>query len=187
MNLARGTAVWSDSVHRLHGYRPGQITPTGALTFDHQHADDLRGWVDAVHAGILGNRLIVHEHRLIDAIGEVQPVVMIARPVADGQGGIRQLCGFLLPTKVSWGSADDPTLHRGAAPLIPVLMDSFGVSEPAARVLLAARRPLAAWRTPEQEAFAEACDGPDYSLHRTLGDSMFPLAHLALETVELAA
>lgn len=186
-NISGGTAVWSDSVYRLHGYQPGQVRPSTALTFHHKHTDDLRSCVDALHAGMLANRLIVHEHRLVDAAGEVRPVVMIARPVTDGACGLRQFRGFLLPTSVDWNSADDPTRRRGAAPLVPVLMGSFGVSEPAARVLLAARRPLAAWRTPAQGAFAEANAGHGYSLRRTLEDSMFPLEHLTLGTVELAA
>ena len=186
-NIARGTAVWSESVHRLHGYRPGQVTPSGALTFDHLHPDDLHSCVDAVHAGMLANRLIVHEHRLVDASGEVRPVVMIARPVTDGEGQARRLCGFMLPTNLNWDSADNPTRRRGAAPLLPLLIESFEVTEPAARVLLAARRPLAAWRTSEQGAFVETFTSPGYDLRRTLEDSMFPLAHLALEPVELAA
>ena len=46
---------------------------------------------------------------------------------------------------------------------------------------------LAAWRTPAQGTFAAAntCHGD--SLRRTLEDSIFPLEHLTLETVELAA
>jgi hypothetical protein len=186
-NIARGIAVWSDSVYRLHGYRPAQVVPSATLAFAHKHADDLHGCVDAVHAGMLANRLIVHEHRILNTGGEVRPVVMIARPVTAGQGRDRQLCGFLLPTNASPNPADDPTRLRGSAPLIPVLMRAFGVSKPTAHVLLAARRPLAAWRTPDQEASAHTYTDPGDNLRRTLEDSMFPLQHLILETVELAA
>ena len=186
-NITRGTMIWSDSVFRLHGYQPGQVVPSAALGFAHQHADDLYGCVDALHAGMLANRLIVHEHRLVNSGGEVRPVVLIARPVVDGEGRGRQLCGLLLPANASPKTADDPTRLRGGAPLIPVLMRAFGVSRPTAHVLLAARRPLAAWRKPDQEALAHTYLDPGDNLRRTLEDSMFPLHHLTLETVELAA
>ena len=114
-------------------------------------------------------------------------MVLIARPVIDGEGRGRQLCGFLLPANANSKTADDPTRLRGAAPLIPVLMRAFGVSRPTAHVLLAARRPLAAWRKPDQEALAHTHPDPGDNLRRTLEDSMFPLQHLTLETVELAA
>jgi hypothetical protein len=179
--------IWSDSVFRLHGYQPNQVVSTAALAFAHQHADDLHGCVDALHAGMLANRLIVHEHRIVDSAGGVRPVLMIARAVMDDEGRGRQLCGFLLPTNANPNCPDDPTRLRGAAPLIPVLVRAFGVSKPAAHVLLAARRPLAAWRKPDQEASAHTYTDLGDNLRRTLEDSMFPLHHLALETVELAA
>jgi hypothetical protein len=187
--IAHGAAVWADSVYQLHGYQPGQIVASMALTFDHKHPEDLHGCVDAVHAGMLAGRLIVHEHRLVDARGQVQPVVLIARPVKDARGRVSDLCGFLLPTTTSLGPASDPTSLRGAASLIPLLMDAFQVSAAAARVLLAARRPLTARRTPQQQALARAYTGADHysDLRRTFEDSMFPLEHLTLEPIELAA
>jgi hypothetical protein len=187
--VVRGAAVWADSVYRLHGYQPGQIVVSMALTLDHKHPEDLHGCVDAVHAGMLAGRLIVHEHRLIDARGQVQPVVLIARPVKDAQGRVRDLCGFLLPTNTTLGPAGDPTSLRGSASLIPLLMDAFQVSAAAAQVLLAARRPLTARRTPQQRALAGAYTGTDHGsdLRRTLEDSMFPLEHLTLEPIERAA
>jgi hypothetical protein len=56
-------------------------------------------------------------------------------------------------------------------------------------VLLAARRPLTARRTPEQQVLARAYTGTDHGgdLRRTFEDIMFPLDHLTLERVELAA
>jgi hypothetical protein len=187
--IVRGAAVWADSVYQLHGYQPGQAIPSTALTFGHKHPEDLHGCVDAVHAGMLAGRLIVHEHRLIDARGQVQPVVMIARPVKDARGRVRDLSGFLLPTNTNLGPASDPTCGRGGASLIPLLMDAFQVSAAAARVLLAARRPLTARRTPQQQALARAYTGTDHgsNLRRTFEDGMFPLEHLILEPTELAA
>lgn len=187
-NIARGTAVWSDSVHRLHGYEPGAITPSSTLTFHHKHPDDLYGCIDALHAAMVSDGLVVHEHRLLDADEQVRSAVMVCRPVSDSRGRLRNLRGFLLPTDGGSGPGADDA--RGAqAPLAGLLMKAFGVGRPAAHVLLAARRPLTARRSSQQQDFARrhAAHGQTGDLRRTLADSLFPLEHLILEPLDLAA
>lgn len=186
-NIARGSAIWSESVYRLHGYQPGQVVATSALTFHHKHPDDLHGCVDALQLGMLTMRLIVNEHRLVDAQQQVRRVVMIARALTDGQGHTRNVHGFLLP--VDAGLADKHAAHKGSAPLVPVLMNAFQISEAAARVMLGCRRPLTARRTWQQQDFAQQyrANGSDGDLRRTLEDGMFPLDHLTLQVVNLAA
>lgn len=188
-NIARGTTVWSDSVYRLHGYRPGQIIPSSALAFHHKHRDDLYGCVDALHAGMVDDRLIVHEHRLVDAQGQTRTVVMIARPVGDGQGRVRNIRGFLLPVDPAQERDAGSSVRRGGVPLVRVLVDAFGVSEPAARVMLSSRRPMTARRDEQQQDFAQrhAVTGHGSDLRRILEDSLFPLEHLTLEALDLAA
>lgn len=186
-NIRHGTASWSDSVFRLYGYLPGQVTASTRLTFLRKHPEDLYGYVDALHAGMVLDRLIVHEHRVISADGHVRPVVAIARRVADGEGRVQQLRGFLLATPRPATTAPGPP--GPLVPLVPVLMHAFGVGEPAARVLHAARRPLTARRTQQQRAFARRypVTGPGDDLRRTLEDSLFPLEHLTADPVDLAA
>ena len=154
---ARRSVVWSGLVYRLHGYQPGSVTPSVALDLQHKHPDDLHGCVDALHAGMVTGRLVVHEHRLVDADGKMRPVVMVARSVNDGPGRVRQLHGFLLPTDTA-DTADTagtaPRRGRGAAPLIPVLRNAFPVGKPAAHLLLAARRSAVMWRTPSSRPYA---------------------------------
>ena len=186
-NIRHGAASWSDSVFRLHGHQPGQVTASTALAFRHEHPEDLYGYVDALHAGMVLDRLIVHEHRLVGANGRVRPVVTIARPVREGDGRVQQLRGLLLaafPLPPATAGTSGVTVA-----LVPVLMHAFGVGEPAAQVLLAARRPLTAWRSLEQRAFARRypVGGPGDDLRRTLEDSMFPLDHLTADPVDLAA
>ena len=152
-NIGRGSAIWSESVYRLHGYEPGQVVATSALTFHHKHPEDLHECVDALQVGMLTQRLIVHEHRIVDAQQQVRPVVMIARAVTDDRGHARNLRGFLLP--VDSRLADEDTAHRGSAPLVPLLMKAFQVSEAAARVMLGCRRPLTARRSWQQQDFAQ--------------------------------
>ena len=187
-NIARGTAVWSESVHRLHGYHPGAVAPSSTLTFHHKHPDDLYGCIDALHAAMVGNRLVVHEHRLVDADEQVRSAVMICRPVSDSRGRMRNLRGFLLPTDAEARPVADDAF-AAQAPLAGVLMNAFGVSRRAAHVLIAARRPMTARRSLQQQDFARsyAATGPGDDLRRTLEDSLFPLEHLILEPLDLAA
>jgi hypothetical protein len=191
-NIARGTVLWSDSVHRLHGYESGQVIPSSTLTFHHKHREDLYGCVDALHAGMVQNRLVVHEHRLVDVTGQTRTVVMICRPVNDSQGRTRNLRGFLLPTDVQ--HAGGAGSARAAEPLLPALMAAFDLSEAAARVLCSARRPLTARRNRQQRDFAVrwAATGQSHDPRRTLEDCLFPLEHLTLghvtsEPLDLAA
>jgi hypothetical protein len=188
-NIARGTALWSDSVHRLHGYEPGQIVPSSALTFHHKHPEDLYGCVDALHAGMLEKRLVVHEHRLVDAQRQPRAVVMVCRPVSDCEGRTRSLRGFLLPSDPAFERARGLGLSAGQAPLTQLLGSVFEVSEGAARALLAARRPLTARRSQQQQDFARryTATAGDRDLRRTLEDSLFPLEHLTFESLDLAA
>jgi hypothetical protein len=187
-NIARGTAVWSESVHRLHGYEAGQVIPSSALTFHHKHPDDLYGAIDALQAGMVENRLVIHEHRLVDAHGQTRSVVMICRPVSDHQGRMRNLRGFLLPTDAGPHPKVGGAFGDGRAPLIRLLEDVFQVSEPAARVLLAVRRPLTARRSPQQQDFARRYSAtPSEDLRSTVEGSLFPLEHLTLEPLDLAA
>jgi hypothetical protein len=180
-DIERGSAAWSDSVYHLYGYQPGQIVPSSALGFGHKHPDDLPGFVDALHAGMLADRLIVHEHRVLDVHGRVQPVVVVGRGVKDEHGRVQMLYGFVLPLGRSADpeAASTPAHSRGA--LLQAVRTAFGVSEPAADVLLDFRRPLTA-RTPLPEAAASRRPGaidPGSQLGRTIADSMFPLHHLA--------
>ena len=96
-DVENGTTEWSESVYRLHGHRLGRMVPSAAVALGHKHPDDLHGCIDALHAGMLANRLVVHEHRLVDTAGRVRQALMVARPVCDRAGVVKQLCGFLLP------------------------------------------------------------------------------------------
>lgn len=169
-DVARGAASWSDSVYRLHGYPPGEVHPSTALTFRHKHPDDLYECVDALHAGLLTRRLIVHEHRVVDTAGQVRPVVMVARERRSEDGAVRTVHGMLLPTDGEPGTADGSDAALVAT--------AFGVSGAAARVLAAAALPRAA-RRPRVGGSLSLREGvPGRPLPRMVGAELFPLEHL---------
>jgi hypothetical protein len=188
-DVAARKVVWSDSVYHLHGYRPGQILPSPSLALAHKHREDLPECVDALHAGMLSDRLIVHEHRVVDTHGRVRPVVMVARSARTEEGQVRSLQGFLLSTSVQLERSTHPVSDWATRSVVPVIMTAFGISEPAARVVLGCRRPLTARRSPEERAAVEWYDGAQTcgDLRRTIEDGMFPLNHLSFKLVALAA
>ena len=171
--ITRGRAVWSDSVYRLHGYEPDEIVPSVALAFSHKHPDDLHGCVDALHAGMLRDQLVVHEHRVLDLQGEERPVVMVARGRRDATGRVQTLHGFLLAVECSDEPALDGAPGRSAAALVEAVRTTFAVSEAAAGVLLSCRRPDGPAR-PASRAPVERGG----QLRRSMADAMFPLEHL---------
>ena len=179
--IERGQAVWSDSVYRLYGYRPGQVVPSSALGLGHKHPDDLPDFVDAVHAGMLADRLIVHEHRVVDVRGAVRRVVMVGRGARDEQGRVQTLYGFVLALRPSDRQEPESTAARASAALVQAVMTAFRVSRAAAEVLADSRRPLTA-RAVTPAPAANRCPAaiePGSQLGRTMADSMFPLYHLA--------
>src|SRR4051794_39974502 len=97
-DIVAGTLTWSRSLFRLHGYKPGEVTPSPALALQHKHPDDFHGCVDALHAGLLTARLIVHEHRVVDRHQQIRPALMIARGTESERGRAAVLWGLLLPT-----------------------------------------------------------------------------------------
>jgi hypothetical protein len=171
--IARGHAVWSDSVYQLHGYEAGEILPSVALAFSHKHPDDLHGCVDALHAGMLMDRLVVHEHRLLDLQGEERRVVMIARGRRDADGRVQTLHGFLLRVGCPELPPLDGAPGRSAAALVGAIRTTFGVSEAAARVLLSSRRSTGSAPTTPRTVV-----DPGGQLRRSMADAMFPLEHL---------
>jgi PAS fold len=179
--IGRGQAVWSDSVYRLYGYRPGQVVPSAALGLSHKHPDDLPEFVDAVHAGMLGDRLIVHEHRVVDVRGGVGRVVVVGRGARDEQGRVQTLYGFMLPLPRPDREAPEAQAARTRAALVQAVMTAFRVSQPAADVLVDSRQPLTA-RTSEPtpgRSRRRVRIQPGSPLGQTMADSMFPLHHLA--------
>lgn len=184
-DVRQGTTCWSESVYRLHGYSPHEVVPSAALALGHKHPEDLLACTDALHAAMLADRLVVHEHRLVDAAGDVRQVLMIARPVLDGRGAVQQVCGFLLAVEGGQGElGPHPAPGVDALERVPA---TFDVSPAAARVLHAAQRPIAAWRTPTPWRWSAATAGTDADRRRDLEDVMFPLEHLTLGTVRPAS
>ena len=88
-----GTWTWSDTVARMHGYKPGEIEPTTELVLSHKHPDDL-----ARVKGLLQQSAapFSSRHRIRTTTGEIRNVVVVGDPVTDADGRIVATRGFYI-------------------------------------------------------------------------------------------
>lgn len=100
---------WSDEVAVLHGYSPGEVTPTTALMAEHKHPDD-RAHFEAMVAEMLTNHApFSSRHRIIDTRGRIHPVTVIAHTIYDADGRAIGTEGFYVDLS---GSVDESVKER---------------------------------------------------------------------------
>ncbi|BBZ37957.1 PAS and ANTAR domain-containing protein [Mycobacterium conspicuum] len=79
---------WSEQVERMHGYKPGSVTPTTELVLSHKHPDD-RGQVAATIDEILNShKPYSTRHRIIDTSGHTHQVVVAGDRLYDADGAV---------------------------------------------------------------------------------------------------
>ncbi len=87
---------WSEQVQRMHGYKPGSVTPTTDLVLSHKHPDD-RGQVAATIDQILNKRKAFStRHRIIDTGGNVRHVVVVGDRLFGDRGEVIGTHGFYI-------------------------------------------------------------------------------------------
>ncbi len=90
------TWEWSDEVARLHGYRPGEVTPTTALLATHKHPDDRDAFETMVHDMLIHRTPFSSRHRIVDKAGRTRHVTVVAQPMLDSDGLAIGTEGFYL-------------------------------------------------------------------------------------------
>lgn len=84
---------WSDEVAAIHGYGPGEVTPTTELLLSHKHPDD-RQRVEHVVEELLEGKAFSSRHRIIDRSGQVRHVLVIGDRMTDPSGKLIGTEGF---------------------------------------------------------------------------------------------
>ncbi|HEY9313833.1 PAS and ANTAR domain-containing protein [Williamsia sp.] len=84
---------WSDEVAAIHGYGPGEVTPTTELLLSHKHPDD-RQRVEHVVNELLEGKTFSSRHRIIDRRGRVRHVLVIGDRMTDPSGKLIGTEGF---------------------------------------------------------------------------------------------
>ena len=94
--LDRDRWEWSDPVAEMHGYRPGEVTPTTELLLSHKHPDD-RGHVAALFEKMIDEgQPFSSKHRIIDTTGHVRHVVVVGDRLRDATGAVIGTTGFYI-------------------------------------------------------------------------------------------
>ncbi|MFE5703657.1 PAS and ANTAR domain-containing protein [Rhodococcus koreensis] len=87
---------WSDTVALMHGYRPGEVTPTTELLLSHKHPED------HLHVARVLDRMIndaepfSSKHRIIDTTGKIRQVVVVGDRMHDDSGAVIGTTGFYI-------------------------------------------------------------------------------------------
>lgn len=84
---------WSDEVAAIHGYGPGEVTPTTELLLSHKHPED-RQRVEHVVQELLEGKTFSSRHRIIDRAGKVRHVLVIGDRMTDPSGKLIGTEGF---------------------------------------------------------------------------------------------
>ena len=93
--------TWSDTVARMHGYKPGEIEPTTELILSHKHPDDLSRVKRLLQQSVAP---FSSRHRIRTATGEIRNVVVVGDPVTDADGRIVATRGFYIDITESFNT-----------------------------------------------------------------------------------
>ncbi|MDR2279712.1 MAG: PAS domain-containing protein, partial [Gordonia sp. (in: high G+C Gram-positive bacteria)] len=86
---------WSDEVAVMHGYRPGDVTPTTELMMSHKHPADRESFAQLVQRMRLTKAPFSSRHRIVAVGGRVRSVIVIGRTFAEA-GSVAGTDGFYL-------------------------------------------------------------------------------------------
>jgi PAS domain S-box-containing protein len=143
---------WSDEVARMHGYRPGTVTPTTELVLSHKHPEDkpaVSEIIDQVHRH---EAPFSSRHRILDTEGNVRVVVVLGERLTEADGRVIGTTGFYIDITDASDADVQRTVSDRVATIemsravinqaIGILMWTYGVSAERAFEVLA-------WRSKE--------------------------------------
>lgn len=87
---------WSDEVAVMHGYEPGEVTPTTELLASHKHPDDRHAFDEMVVEMIRRRTPFSSKHRILDTSGQVHHVAVVSQQMLDESGSPVGAEGFYL-------------------------------------------------------------------------------------------
>lgn len=87
---------WSDAVAQMHGYRPGDVTPTTELLLSHKHPEDHRRVARVLERMISDAEPFSSKHRIIDTAGKVHLIVVVGDLLHDDTDAVIGTTGFYM-------------------------------------------------------------------------------------------
>ena len=102
---------WSDELARLHGYESAAVVvPTSDILLRHKHPDDKERVAELIERVRRGDEPFSSRHRIVDLIGNVVPVIVLAELIVDPTTGRRRgTSGFYVaepPTRAMTATTD---------------------------------------------------------------------------------
>lgn len=91
-----GRWEWSDAVARMHGYAPGEVTPTTELILSHKHPDDKPAVSEVIDRVLQHGAVFSSRHRIIDTAGDEHVVVVVGDQLLNGDGEVLGTTGFYI-------------------------------------------------------------------------------------------
>jgi PAS domain S-box-containing protein len=87
---------WSDEVARMHGYRPGTVTPTTELVLAHKHPDDDATVGDLILEVYRQGTSVTSRNRIIDTRGKEHSVIVVGDQFYKKDGTPAGIAGYYI-------------------------------------------------------------------------------------------
>ncbi|MFC9553809.1 PAS and ANTAR domain-containing protein [Rhodococcus sp. NPDC056960] len=87
---------WSDTVAVMHGYTPGEVTPTTELLLSHKHPDDKMAVTALLERTTRDGEPFSSKHRILDTSGRVRHIVVVGDRMLGEHGQVIGTSGFYI-------------------------------------------------------------------------------------------
>ena len=87
---------WSDPVARMHGYQPGEVTPTTELLLSHKHPDDHAQVAALFEKMIHAGEPFSSKHRIVDTDRRIHHVIVVGDRMLDEEGQVIGTSGYYI-------------------------------------------------------------------------------------------
>jgi PAS domain S-box-containing protein len=124
---------WSEQVQRMHGYQPGEVTPTTELVLSHKHPEDRDLIAQTINSIRRTGQPLSSRHRIIDTSGKVRSVIVVGDAMYDEEGVVVGTQGFYIDV-----TPDDREQQDQMTAQLVAIAENRAVIEQAKGVLMAA-------------------------------------------------
>jgi PAS domain S-box-containing protein len=124
---------WSEQVQRMHGYQPGEVTPTTELVLSHKHPEDRDLIAQTINTIRRTGQPLSSRHRIIDTSGKVRSVIVVGDAMYDEEGAVVGTQGFYIDA-----TPDEREQQDQMTAQLVAIAENRAVIEQAKGVLMAA-------------------------------------------------
>ncbi|GCE39469.1 ANTAR domain-containing protein [Rhodococcus sp. USK10] len=126
---------WSDPVARMHGYQPGEVTPTTELLLSHKHPDDQPQVAALFDKMIHAGEPFSSKHRIIDTDGRIHHVIVVGDRMLDENDRVIGTSGYYIDVTESL-ETDPREYNQALTEAVAELTKSRAVIEQAKGALM---------------------------------------------------